>query len=81
MISRTAILATILVVMAVLSICSASSNKVGVVVPLGASTQPRSASSKHGSVKSAEEPSKDLAEIPEESNKSAPAAAQGAMEE
>ena len=42
MISRTAILATILVVMAVLSICSASSNKVGVVVPLGASTQPRS---------------------------------------
>ena len=81
MTSQTAILATILVVMAVLSICSASSNKVGVVVPLGASTQPRSASSRYGSVKPAEEPSKALAEIPEEANKSAPAIAQGAMEE
>ena len=39
MTSQTAILATILGVMTVLPSCSASSNKIGVVVPLGASMQ------------------------------------------
>jgi hypothetical protein len=81
MTSRTAILATILGVMTVLPSCSASSNKAGAVVPLGASTQPRSGSSKYGSVKPAEGPSKALAEIPEQTNKSVSATPQGAMEE
>ena len=81
MTSCTATLAGILTEWIYCLAVSLSSNKVGVVVPLGASTQPRSASSKYGSVKPAEKPSKALAEIPEEANKSAPAGAQGAMEE
>jgi len=81
MTSQTAILATILRVMTILPSCSASSNKVGVVAPLGASTQPRSGSSKYGSVKPTQGPSKALVEISEETNKSAPVTPQGTMEE
>jgi hypothetical protein len=56
--SRTTILAAILIVMAVLPSCPASSNKAAVVVPLGASTQARSASSKYGSVKAEKNPAR-----------------------